>query len=84
MREAEKKPRRKPDDSLESLPHIGKTTAGKLRRIGMTSKKECLKGDLTLDRCAPPEIVGSKNDVPTPRIPKATIRDDEKRHHGHI
>ena len=83
--------------SLESLPNIGKITAGKLRRIGITSKKEFLKRDPykvfdelrekvdpTLCRCALAGIVGAKKGVPWHKITKDSAREYEKKHPKHV
>lgn len=84
-------------DPLESLPNIGKTTAGKLRLIGITSKEEFLerdpykvfeelrkKVDPTLCRCALAGIVGAKKGVPWHKITKDSAKEYEKRHPRHI
>ena len=84
-------------NSLESLPNIGKTTAVKLRQIGITSKKEFLKRDPyevfeelrakvdpTLCRCALAGIVGAKKGVPWHKITKSSAKEYDKRHPRHI
>ncbi len=96
-RPAEKNPPDKAHDSLESLPNIGKTTADKLRRMGITSKKEFLKRDPykvfeelrkkvdpTLCRCALAGIVGAAKGVPWHKITTDTAREYEKRHPRHV
>jgi hypothetical protein len=85
------------DDSLGSLPNIGPTTAAKLRRIGITTKKEFLrrdpykvfdelrkKVDPTLCRCALAGIVGAKKGVPWHTITKRSAKEYGKRHPGHV
>jgi hypothetical protein len=84
-------------DSLESLPNIGKTTAVKLRRIGITSRKEFLKRDPyqvfeelrekvdpTLCRCALAGIVGAKKGVAWHKITRDSAKEYEKRHPRHV
>jgi|WetSurMetagenome_2_1015567.scaffolds.fasta_scaffold1243029_1 hypothetical protein len=83
-------------DSLLSLPNMGKVTAAKLARIGITTRKEFLardpyevfdelrkKVDPTLCRCALAGIVGAKKGVPWHKITKATAKEYEKRHPLH-
>jgi hypothetical protein len=84
-------------DGLESLPNIGKTTARKLSRIGIHSKKEFLrrdpykvfeelreKVDPTLCRCALAGIVGAKKGVPWHRITRDSAKEYERRHPDHV
>jgi hypothetical protein len=84
-------------DSVESLPNIGGVTAGMLRRIGITSKREFLKRDPykvfdelrkkvdpTLCRCALAGIVGAKKGVPWHKITKDSAREYEKKHPKHV
>jgi hypothetical protein len=97
MSHAKKKGIRKPDDSLNSLPNIGPTTAAKLRQIGITSRKEFLrrdpykvfdelrkKVDPTLCRCALAGIVGARKGVPWHTITKESARTYEKKHPRHV
>ncbi|HCS48709.1 MAG TPA: hypothetical protein DIW61_10815 [Candidatus Aminicenantes bacterium] len=85
------------DDSLKSLPNIGKTTAAKLGQIGITSKKEFLrrdpyrvfdelrkKVDPTLCRCALAGIVGAKKGVRWHTITKESAKEYEKKHPRHV
>lgn len=94
---AKKKIVPKAADSLESLPNIGKTTALKLRQVGITSKKEFLrrdpykvfeelreKVDPTLCRCALAGIVGAKKGLPWHKITKDSAKEYEKRHPRHV
>ena len=96
MIRAKKKSIRKPDNSLNSLPNIGPTTAAKLRQIGITTKKEFLhhdpykvfdelrkKVDPTLCRCALAGIVGAKKGVRWHTITKRSAKEYEKRHPDH-
>ncbi|MFA5113034.1 MAG: helix-hairpin-helix domain-containing protein [Candidatus Margulisiibacteriota bacterium] len=84
------------DDSLESLPNIGKTIAGKLRKIGIKGKKDFLKRDPftvfdtllkkcdpTLCRCALASIVGASVGAPWHEITKETAQEYAKRHPRH-
>ena len=84
------------DESLRSLPNIGPTTAAKLSRIGITTKKDFLrrdpyevfdelrkKVDPTLCRCALAGIVGAKQGVRWHTITKEAAREYEKRHPKH-
>ncbi len=84
-------------DALESLPNIGGVTAAKLRRIGITSKKEFLrrdpykvfdelrkKVDPTLCRCSLASIVGARKGVRWHKITKDTAREYEKKHPKHV
>ncbi len=94
---AKRKMSAKTAGSLESLPNIGKITADKLRRIGITSKKEFLKRDPykvfdelrekvdpTLCRCALASIVGAKKGARWYKITKDTAREYEKKHPKHM
>jgi len=87
----------KTDDSLKSLPNIGKTTAAKLAQIGITSKKQFLrrdpykvfdelrkKVDPTLCRCALAGIVGAKKGVAWHQITKKSAKEYEKKHPRHV
>lgn len=84
-------------DSLESLPNIGKTTAVKLRQIGISSRQEFLrrdpykvfeelreKVDPTLCRCALAGIVGAKKGVPWHKITKESAKKYEKKYPQHV
>jgi hypothetical protein len=83
--------------SLRSLSNIGVVTEKKLKQIGIFSKDDFLrrdpyeifeslrqKVDPTLCRCALALIVGAKLGQPWHRITKASAREYEKRHPGHI
>ena len=83
--------------SLRSLPNIGRVSEAKLKRIGISSRKDFLsrdpyevfdelrgRGDPTLCRCALASIVGAKLGQPWHRITKASAREYEKRHPGHV
>jgi hypothetical protein len=82
---------------LGSLPNIGKVTEKKLNMIGIFSREDFLrrdpyevfaslrqKVDPTLCRCALALIVGAKLGQPWHRITRATAREYEKRHPGHV
>ncbi|MFH1387221.1 MAG: helix-hairpin-helix domain-containing protein [bacterium] len=84
------------DDLLESLPNIGQTIAGKLRKIGIKSKTDFLKRDPfkvfetllkkcdpTLCRCALASIVGARVGAPWHEITKETAKEYAKRHPRH-
>jgi hypothetical protein len=84
-------------DSLRSLPNIGPTTAAKLGRIGITTKKDFLKRDPykvfdelrrkvdpTLCRCALAGIVGAKKGVRWHTVTKESAKEYEKKHPRHI
>jgi len=84
------------DDSLESLPNIGKTIAAKLRKVGIKDRSAFLKRDPfkvfdallkkcdpTLCRCALASVVGAKLGVPWHRITKETAKEYAKRHPRH-
>jgi len=86
----------KAEDSLRTLPNVGKVLEENLKRIGITSRKEFLKRDpyqvfdelkervdSTLCRCALAAVVGAKKGVPWHRITKDTAREYEKRHPLH-
>jgi nucleotidyltransferase/DNA polymerase involved in DNA repair len=81
---------------LTDLPNIGKTTAAKLRKIGIESAEDFLKRDpyevfhelrtkvdSTLCRCALAGLVGAKKGQPWHKITKKTAAEYEKRHPGH-
>jgi nucleotidyltransferase/DNA polymerase involved in DNA repair len=83
--------------SLRALANIGPVTERKLRQIGIRSAEDFLKRDPyqvfaelrqkvdpTLCRCALAGIVGAKLGQPWHRITKATAREYEKRHPGHV
>jgi hypothetical protein len=83
--------------SLRALANIGPVTERKLRQIGIRSAEDFLKRDPyqvfaelrqkvdpTLCRCALALIVGAKLGQPWHRITKATAREYEKRHPGHV
>jgi len=90
---------RKPADlpgKLTDLPNIGKTTAAKLERIGIKTKKDFLKRDPydvfhklrkkvdpTLCRCALAGIVGAKTGETWHFITKHTAEEYKKRHPRH-
>ncbi|HEX7503222.1 MAG TPA: TfoX/Sxy family DNA transformation protein [Acidobacteriota bacterium] len=82
---------------LTSLANIGAVTESKLKRIGIRSAEDFLrrdpyqvfaelrqKVDPTLCRCALALIVGAKLGQPWHRITKASAREYEKRHPGHV
>ncbi|MDD4179447.1 MAG: helix-hairpin-helix domain-containing protein [Candidatus Margulisbacteria bacterium] len=84
------------DDSLESLPNIGKVIAGKLRQIGIETKSDFLKRDPfkvfdillkkcdpTLCRCALASIVGASVGSPWHEITKESAKEFAKRHPRH-
>ena len=84
-------------DSLRTLPNIGRVTAEKLNRIGIRSREDFLrrdpyeifealrrKVDPTLCRCALAGIVGAKLGLPWHQITKASAREYERRHPGHV
>lgn len=80
---------------LESLPNIGKTTAEKLRKIGINNADEFLKRDPyevfdelrkkepDLCRCALAGIVGAKQGMEWHKITKKSAAEYEKRHPEH-
>ncbi|MCJ7587916.1 MAG: helix-hairpin-helix domain-containing protein [Candidatus Aminicenantes bacterium] len=83
-------------DPFILLPNIGKDTAAKLEKIGITTAEEFLardpylifeklrkKVDPTLCRCALAGIVGAKRGVRWHTITKQTAREYEKRHPRH-
>ncbi|MFA6548402.1 MAG: helix-hairpin-helix domain-containing protein [Candidatus Margulisiibacteriota bacterium] len=84
------------DNSLESLPNIGKVIAGKLRKIGIKDKADFLKRDPfkvfdtllkecdpTLCRCALASVVGASVGAPWHAITKKTALEYSKRHPRH-
>jgi len=84
------------DDSLRSLPNIGKVMEGKLNKIGIKSRGAFLrrdpykvfdellkKVDPTLCRCALAAIVGAKEGVPWHAVTKHTAAEYQKRHKRH-
>ena len=84
------------DDSLLSLPNIGRVTAGKLAAIGIRTKEEFLrrdpyevfdelrrKVDPTLCRCALAGIVGASRGVAWHKVTKDSAKEFERRHPGH-
>jgi recombinational DNA repair protein RecR len=92
-----KKNIRETADSLRSLPNIGPTTAAKLARIGITTKREFLKRDPykvfdelrkevdpTLCRCALAGIVGAKKGVRWHIVTKESAKEYEKKHPRHV
>jgi hypothetical protein len=83
--------------SLRSLANIGAVTEKKLNRIGIRTADDFMrrdpyqvfaelrhKVDPTLCRCALALIVGAKLGLPWHRITRATAREYEKRHPGHV
>lgn len=83
--------------SLRSLANIGAVTAKKLNQIGIFSKEDFLsrdpyevfaelrrKVDPSLCRCALAGIVGAKLGQPWHRVTKASAREYERRHPGHV
>lgn len=86
----------KNNNSLESLPNIGKVLAAKLRRVGIKDKDDFLKAepykvfhtlrqkvDPKLCRCCLASIVAAKLGVPWHTITKETAKEYEKRHPRH-
>ena len=84
------------EDSLRSLPNIGKVIEKKLNTIGILEREDFLsrdpyevfetlrqKVDPTLCRCALASIVGAKLGLPWHQVTKASTREYEKRHPGH-
>jgi hypothetical protein len=82
---------------LRSLANIGKVFEKILNRVGIFDADDFLgrdpyevfselrqKVDPTLCRCALASIVGAKLGQPWHRITKATAREYEKRHPGHV
>ena len=89
-------PARPKDDSLLSLPNIGRVTADKLARIGILTKEDFLKRDPyevfaelrkkvdpTLCRCALAGIVGASKSVAWHKITKDSTKEYERRHPRH-
>ncbi len=89
--------RKKQTASLRSLPNIGRVSEAKLKRIGICNREDFLsrdpyevfdelrrRVDPTLCRCALASIVGAKLGQPWHRITKASAREYEKRHPGHV
>ena len=83
--------------SLRSLANIGRVTENKLKRIGISSREEFLRRDPyevfdvlrrevdpTLCRCALALIVGARLGLPWHQVTKASAREYEKRHPGHL
>ena len=83
--------------SLRLLTNIGPVTVKKLNRIGIFSRDEFLardpydvfatlrsQVDSTLCRCALASIVGAKLGLPWHQITRATAKEYEKRHPGHV
>ena len=96
-RKPQKKSSPQAGDSLLSLPNIGPTTAAKLEKIGITSKKQFLrrdpykvfnelrkKADPTLCRCALAGIVGAKMGVRWHTVTKGSTEEYEKKHPRHV
>lgn len=83
--------------TLRSLPNIGRVTESKLKRIGISSREEFLRRDPydvfdvlrrevdpTLCRCALALIVGARLGLPWHQVTKASAREYDKRHPGHV
>lgn len=83
--------------TLRTLMNIGPVSEAKLRRIGISTAEEFLrrdpydvfaalrrKVDPTLCRCALASIVGAKLGLPWHQVTKASAREYEKRHPGHV
>jgi nucleotidyltransferase/DNA polymerase involved in DNA repair len=81
---------------LTDLPNVGKMTALKLEKIGITTAEDFLKRDpyavfhelrtkvdRTLCRCALAGIIGAKTGEPWHKITKKTAAEYERRHPGH-
>lgn len=88
---------KKQSTSLRSLPNIGRVSEAKLKRIGIASREDFLcrdpyevfeelrrRVDPTLCRCALASIVGARLGQPWHRITKASAREYERRHPGHV
>ena len=86
----------KPDNTLLSLPNIGKVTAQKLGQIGIFTKDDFLARDPyevyeemleqidpSLCRCALAGLVGAKKGVPWHKITKQAAKEYQKRHPKH-
>jgi hypothetical protein len=84
-------------DSLRQLTNIGPVIEMKLNQIGIFSKEDFLgrdpyevfenlrrNVDPTLCRCALASIIGARLGQPWHRITKASAREYEKRHPGHV
>lgn len=82
---------------LRSLPNIGPVIEKKLNQVGIFSREDFLcrdpydvfdvlrrEVDPTLCRCALASIVGAKLGLPWHRITRASAREYEKRHPGHV
>lgn len=82
---------------LRSLANIGPVTESKLKQIGICCAEDFLrrdpyqvftelrqKVDPTLCRCALALLVGARLGQPWHRITKASAREYEKRHLGHV
>jgi len=83
-------------ENVGMLPNIGRVTAVKLERIGITTSDQFLKQDPydifhkllrdvdpTLCRCALALIVGASEGKPWHKITKRTAKEYEKRHPYH-
>jgi nucleotidyltransferase/DNA polymerase involved in DNA repair len=83
--------------SLRSLPNIGAVTEKKLNQIGIFTREDFVrrdpyevfeklrkKVDPTLCRCSLAGIVGAKLGRPWHEITKASAREYERRHPGHV
>ncbi len=86
----------KSSGKLTELPNIGKTTAAKLERIGITTAEEFLDRDPyevfhqlrtdvdpTLCRCALAGLVGAKRGEPWHKVAGKATAEYEKRHPRH-
>ena len=82
---------------LTDLPNIGKTTAAKLEKIGITTAEEFLKRDpyevfhelrtkvdKTLCRCALAGIVGAKKGVRWHTVTRESAKEYERKHPRHV
>jgi len=87
----------KKEESIWSLPNIGKVMAEKLSAAGIHSKEEFLrhdpyelfsklrkKVDPTLCRCALASVVGAKKGIPWHKTTKEAAKEYEKRHPRHV
>jgi len=87
----------KGERSLRSLPNIGAVSEKKLNQIGIFTADDFLsrdpysvfaelrqKVDPTLCRCALAGIVGARLGLPWHQVTKASAREYEKRHPGHV
>ncbi len=85
------------DDSLKSLPNIGRVSAAQLQKIGIVTKRQFLardpydifeellqKVDPTLCQSALAGIVGASKGVRWHLVSKESVREFVKRHPRHV